>query len=295
MTTSRRHNRSRRGTPRTPLMSRIWPVAVIALVLFTGLLIVKFVSSRDARAENRPAAAGSAAAPHYDNLEIAEYAAAPSSPRRHVDYEGFTLSFNPANHTPDWVGWELLGSEASGNVSRTNNFWQDTDVAGCPSPYDYKNSGYDKGHLCPAADQKWSREAMLDCFVMTNMAPQEHALNAGAWQTLEKKERLWAERDSAIVIVAGPIYTDADTARIGDTGVRVPSAFYKVLLAPYVESPRAIGFIYPNMTSPGNMENYALTVDEVEEITGLDFFSSLPDEIENKVESIKSFTEWNRR
>ncbi|MDE5651961.1 MAG: DNA/RNA non-specific endonuclease [Muribaculaceae bacterium] len=230
-------------------------------------------------------------AKHYPGLELAKGAPSTNTVK---EYDGFTVCFNPDNRTSDWVGWELLESEVSDNVSRTDKFWQDYAVANCPSPDDYRNSGFDKGHLCPAADQKRSASAMSDCFVMTNMTPQAHALNAGAWQTLEKKERLWAQRDSAIVIVAGPIYTDSDTDRIGKNGVRVPSSFYKVILAPYVESPRAIGFIYPNMKCPGDMANYAMSVRDVEKITGLDFFSALPDDIEDKVESTFSFTEWNR-
>lgn len=134
---------------------------------------------------------------------------------------------------------------------------------------------------------------MEDCFVLANICPQDHALNAGAWKTLEEKERQWARRDSLIVIVAGPIYEKSDTQRIGEAGVRVPSAFFKVLLAPALDKPRAIGFVYPNMTAPGNMQNYSMTVDEVEQITGYDFFYNLPDDIENEVESKASFKEWN--
>ena len=122
-----------------------------------------------------------------------------------------------------------------------------------------------------------------------------HALNAGAWKTLEDKERLWAKRDSAIIIIAGPIYQSEDKLRIGQAGVRVPSAYFKVLLAPYVDNPRAIAFVYPNEQCPGNMQNYSQSVDYVESITGFDFFSSLPDEIENKIESTYSFKEWNKR
>ncbi|MDE6294516.1 MAG: DNA/RNA non-specific endonuclease [Muribaculaceae bacterium] len=211
------------------------------------------------------------------------------------EYEGFRLAFNEQRHTPVWVSWELLATETDGPESRYKTFWQDEEVYGCPSTADYKNSGYDRGHMCPSADQKWSADAMRDCFVMANMTPQDHELNAGAWATLEKKERVWAERDSAIVIVAGPIYTPVDTKRIGDTGVSVPGAFFKVLLAPYLTKPRAIGFIFPNAKSPGNMQDYAVSVDRVEELTGLDFFSALPDDIENDVESRYSFTEWNGR
>ena len=228
--------------------------------------------------------------------EPLDYARVPKgTPEQIVDYEGFRVSFNKNNHTPNWVAWELLGSEVDGPVSRSNNFWQDESVDGCPSNYDYSGSGYDRGHLCPAADQKWSQKAMEDCFVMSNMAPQDHALNAGAWNTLENKERNWAKRDSAIVIIAGPIYKKADTEKIGDTKVRVPSAFFKVIIAPYVDNPRGIGFVYPNMSSPGNMADYAMSIDDVEQLTGIDFFFNLPDDLENRIESTYSFKEWDKR
>lgn len=217
------------------------------------------------------------------------------TPSQIKDYEGFRVSFNSTTHTPNWVAWELLGSETQGEVSRSNNFWTDNEVEGCPTLADYKNSGYDRGHLCPAADQKWSQKAMTDCFVFTNMCPQAKSLNTGAWNTLEAKERQWAQRDSAILIVAGPIYSKDDTETIGKTGVRVPGAFFKVMAAPYLDSPRGIAFVYPNMASPGNMENYSMTIDEVEQLTGYDFFAELPDNIENQIESKASFKEWNHR
>lgn len=216
------------------------------------------------------------------------------TPEQIKEYMGFTVSFNKENHTPNYVAWELLGSEVLTQGERSKNFWQDLDLEGCPAHKDYSNSGYDRGHMCPAADQKWSTQAMNDCFVMANMCPQDHQLNAGAWNTLESKERQWAKRDSAIVIIAGPIYEEADVKRIGNMGVRVPSAFFKALLAPYVENPRAIAFVYPNMASPGNMQNYAMSVDDLEELLGYDFFPALPDDLENKIEATYSFAEWNK-
>lgn len=216
-------------------------------------------------------------------------------PSQIKDYEGFRVSFNSENKTPNWVSWELLGSETEGTLSRSNKFWTDSDLEGCPSTSDYTRSGYDRGHLCPAADQKWSQKAMEDCFVLANIAPQDHQLNTGAWNTLENKERSWAKRDSALVIVAGPIYSAPDTKTVGRAEVRVPGAFFKILLAPFQDEPRAIAFIYPNMYSPGNMEEYVVTVDEVEKITGFDFFSALPDDIENKIEASSSYKEWTRK
>lgn len=245
-------------------------------------------TSRDSAAAP---AAGKAMA-HYPDLDLAKGHQANSIRK---DYEGFRLAFNPSNKTPDWVAWELLGRETDGTTVRSDRFWQDADLEGCPTTGDYARSGYDRGHLCPAAEQKWNPKAMEDCFVMANMCPQDHALNSGAWNTLENKERAWSQRDSAIVIVAGPIYEKSDTKRIGESRVRVPGAFFKVIVAPYADNPRGIGFVFPNMSSPGSMENYVTTIDDVEKLTGLDFFYNLPDDIEDKVESTASFREWNRK
>ena len=228
---------------------------------------------------------------HYEGLENVEIPSGLTSQLK--GYTGFTLSFNKDNRTPNYVAWELLGTEVSTEWPRNDNFWQDEEITGCTKHSDYTGSGFDRGHMCPAADQKWSEQAMIDCFVMANMCPQLHDLNAGAWERLEEKERLWAKRDSAVMIIAGPIYSEGETY-IEKSKVRVPDAFFKVLLAPYLDEPRGIAFIYPHMKCPGNMQDYATSIDEVEKITGFDFFSVLPDDIETKVESTYSFTEWNR-
>lgn len=280
------------------MKQRIW--ITVILILCVGLVCFgtyKLCSSNhnrnaEASRQSQEAIVAVAGNKHIDGLDHVR--SLPSVESKEHEYEGFRLSFNKHNRTPNWVAWELLASETAGEAKRGNNFWQDPAVEGCATTYDYKNSGYDRGHLCPAADQKWSDKAMNDCFVMANMCPQDHALNAGAWNTLEGRERTWAQRDSALVIVAGPIYSDEDTKTIGN-GVLVPGAFFKVILAPYLDKPRAIAFVYPNMSAPGNMENYVTTVDEVEKLTGLDFFYKLPDEIENEVESKSSFREWNKR
>ncbi len=271
--------------------SRIRLAIAIAVGIYViGQGIYSSIASSGAEAAET---SGKLSRNHYDDLENVVM---PKGIPSHIkDYEGFRVSFNTDNRTPNWVAWELLGSETEGEKKRTNKFWQDEELEGCPTTYDYSYSGYDRGHLCPAADQKWSRRAMEDCFVMANICPQNHSLNSGAWNSLENKERFWAKRDSALVIVAGPIYEKTDTLRIGDAGVRVPGAFFKVIAAPYLDQPRGIAFIYPNMTSPGNMQNYVVTIDDVEKLTGFDFFSSLPDAIENEIESNANFKEWNRQ
>lgn len=270
---------------------------VLIAIGVTGIILMNRADAKNRTTERddggKVPSAGSGAAFHYDNLDHAIVPAGVKQQEK--DYEGFRVSFNYDNATPNWVAWELLCDETEGSSSRKNRFWNDEYIKGCPMHYDYNGSGYDRGHLCPAGDQKWSEEAMEDCFVMANMAPQDHSLNAGAWNTLENKERTWARRDSALVIIAGPLYEKSDTRTIGDSEVRVPGAFYKVIIAPYLENPRGIGFIFPNMSAPGNLQNYSMTIDEVERITGFDFFHNLPDELEERIESQTSFKEWNRR
>lgn len=215
-----------------------------------------------------------------------------SIPSQEKAYAGHILSFNAKTKNPNWVAWELTAEETIGRISRSNRFWTDDDIKGCPNYRDYRRSGYDRGHMAPAADMKWDQEAMNHSFALSNICPQDKELNAEAWNTLENKCRQWAQRDSALIIVAGPIFDSPKKEYIGNK-IRVPDAFFKVILAPYVSNPRAIGFIFPNYYAPGNLANYSYTIDEIERITGFDFFPALPDSIEEIIERSTSFTEWN--
>lgn len=264
---------------------------IFAIIIAVMIACIIYFGCKIANAQSHSAADSES----FSMLNIEKVVIPNSLPSIENDYVGFTSYFNPQRHTPNCVAWILQRDETQGDSQRSNKFWTDRDIDGCPDTRDYTNSGFDRGHLCPAGEQKWSDEAMHNSFVMTNICPQKHELNSGAWKTLEDKERLWANRDSILVIAAGPIYNSPDPQRIGEIGVAVPDAFFKVLLAPFASPMRAIGFIYPNMKSPGNMENYATSVDEVEKITGFDFFSSLPDNIESQVESVASFKEWNQQ
>lgn len=219
-----------------------------------------------------------------------------NTPEQYKKYTGFILSYNKDNHTPNYVAWELLDSETTGPVNRNDyNYWVDNDLEGCLSiDFAYNTYGYERGHMCPAADQKWSTKAMNDCMVIANMVPQFRELNAGLWETLEMKEREWAKRDKAIWIISGPIYYDTDDLYLGKSYARAPSACFKAFLYNDEEKPRAIAFVMQNGLNPGNLEDYAMSIDDLEKETGYDFFSVLPDEIENKIESSYSFADWNK-
>ena len=201
-----------------------------------------------------------------------------------VDYRGFTVYFDAQARVPRCVIYELTAAETLGNEPRGKGFADDPSVSGCPNPKDYAGSGMDRGHMAPAGDMKWSAQAMSESFLMTNVCPQDKSLNEGGWNRLEEKAREWARRDSALIIAAGPII-EHDLSRT-QGGVVVPRRFYKVILAHHARPPRAIAFIYPNASSNGTLRQYAVSVDSVEHLTGIDFFAALPDEIEQRMECI---------
>ncbi len=204
----------------------------------------------------------------------------------------YTVSYNHDTRQPSWVAWTLTREHASGKLPRSK-FRDDEEM---PSPKgmmtDYYNSGLDKGHMCPAGDNKWSQRAMDECFLMTNMCPQTHALNAGIWNSIEQQCRTWAKKYGKLYIVCGPIYLNKQHRKLGKNKVVVPDAFFKVILRTG-KSPQAIGFICRNQTETGfKKKDFVNSVDEVERITGYDFFSKLPDNIEKKVEAKADLKQW---
>lgn len=214
-------------------------------------------------------------------------------PSRLIHYKGMDVSFNDKLHIPNWVSWELTRAETQGAEPRYNKFMEDPNVKECPKTADYTYSGYDRGHMAPAGDMKWNRDAMKQTFYLTNICPQAKQLNTGAWKKLEEKCRVWAAIDSAIYIVCGPVLADDISEYIGQTRVAVPKRFFKVIASPYAHPPRGIGFIMPNGHVEGGMQQAAVSIDEVEALTGLNFFSQLPDSLEKQIESQNNFHQWS--
>ncbi|MBR5037147.1 MAG: DNA/RNA non-specific endonuclease [Prevotella sp.] len=204
---------------------------------------------------------------------------------------GYIVSYNTQTKIPNWVAWHLTAEHTSGGVERHSEvFHEDSDA---PSPRvtdaDYFNSGFDRGHMCPAGDNKWDRKAMNETFLFTNVCPQVHALNEGAWNDLEVACRRWARKYGDIYIVCGPLLSDGQHRTIGRQKVVVPERFFKVILC-LQDGPKAIGFIYENSShNSRSMFKNATNVDEIEQLTGIDFFPNLRDEIENRIEAIRGY------
>lgn len=210
-----------------------------------------------------------------------------------IEHLGYTVSYNADWLLPNWVAYELTNAEVSGDQERTNHFKPDPLVNGDPVvTSDYSNSGYDRGHMAPAGDMKWSEQAMRESFYMTNMCPQVHSLNAGDWKDLEELVRGLAQRYGNIYIACGPIVSEPYKTIGQIRKIAVPQSFYKVLLRQKQDEWTAIGFVMPNQAGNKHLMTYMLTVDEVEQMTGIDFFYNLPDEVEKQVESTFVVGDW---
>ena len=200
----------------------------------------------------------------------------------------YTVSYNIETKCPNYVAWSLYPERLQGDVKRTNNFIPDEEIdeAYRIETGDYRRSGYDRGHMCPAGDNTFSEKAMEESFLMTNICPQGHNLNAGDWNQLEEFCRELGMHQT-VYIACGPIYDSKSPKRIGNRKklkISVPDRFFKVLLI-LDDSPKAIGFIMPNDDTDKPLADYAVSVDSVEKATGIDFFTGLDDKTERHVES----------
>jgi endonuclease G len=253
-----------------------------ALISEAGKALVEELDQKDGEAGACDASAGAAEA----DDKLVMQTSPKGTPEQILKRTGYVASYNKTTLLPNWVAWHLTAERTEGSAKRSGvDFAEDTEV---PEPratdWDYYNSGYDRGHMCPAADNKWSKKAMEESFLFTNMCPQNGNLNRGDWNEMEMACRKWAKKYGDLYIVCGPILYKGKHKTIGKNMVVVPEAFFKVVLRTG-DNPQAIGFIYKNTSGNRPKDSYVNTVDEVERITGIDFFPSLPDDVEKKVEA----------
>ena len=227
--------------------------------------------------------------PQYDNLALG----IPGKCDTLIDRPGYALGYIEYHEQAAFVIYKLTAREAlTKEAQRTNRFRRDPEIpTGSATTADYRRSGYDRGHLAPAADMAFSVQTMADSFFMSNMSPQKPAFNRGIWKRLEEQVRQIAIREKAIYVVTGPILPKKKTVTIGANQVTVPTHYYKVIFD--LTPPRKmIGFILPNEGSDRPLEDFAVTVDVVEKATGLDFFSTLPQAVQKRLESTITVSAW---
>ncbi len=209
-----------------------------------------------------------------------------------IKKKAYIVSYNPNTKIPNWVAWHLTDLHTDGPVGRSNAFFADYAV---PSPRatikDYKGSGWSRGHMCPAGDNKWDSVAMAESFSLINVCPQNASLNSGLWNSIEIDCRNWAKRFQDIYIVCGPVFYRQDHEVIGANEVYVPEAFFKVVLC-LNGTPKGMGFVVKNTAGTKKRDLYYNSIDQVERITGMDFFPSLPDDLEAEIESKLDLDQW---
>ena len=207
-----------------------------------------------------------------------------------IAYSAYEVMYNPEYKIPRWVRYELLASETDGVWSRKGlKFTPDPSVSFPQAEdYDYRGSGWSRGHMAPAADFKWSSTAMIESFYFTNCCPQNLELNSGQWSTLEKKVRDWANRFGSLIVYTGPIVLENTYGTIGYNKVVVPDAFFKAILA----GEQSIAFVMYNHNNNENMQKCAMSVDDLELLSGIDFFAELDDNLENQVEAAYNLRNW---
>ena len=216
-------------------------------------------------------------------------------PEQVLHRKGYTTSYNATTKTPNWVAWHLTANHTRGPQQRHEEvFSEDEDIAKGQraTNNDYYNSRYDRGHMCPAGDNKWDKQAMSQSFLFTNICPQNHGLNKYEWNDLEILCRDWARKYGAVDIVCGPLFNSTGEQKtIGRNKVWVPEAFFKVVLC-RKGNPKAIGFIYRNEGKKQAMQDAVRTVDEIERLTQMDFFPALDDKTETRIEAQADLGEW---
>jgi len=210
-----------------------------------------------------------------------------------ISHAGYTLSYNEKYEQANWVAYELTSEETNSLYNRTNQFLVDPKITtGSADNSDYAGSGYDRGHLAPAGDMGWSEQSMIESFYYSNMSPQVPSFNRGIWKNAESFTREAAITNHVIYVVTGPVFT-SDMTTIGHNKVAVPQSYFKVILDNSEPELKAIAFVITNEASQLPLQHFAVSIDDVEHLTGLDFFPLLTDSVESKLESKFDINLWS--
>lgn len=215
----------------------------------------------------------------------------PQSGGEVIEHSYYTLAYSEEHEQAEWVYYHVSPSSLSGTASRSDNFRVDDKVStGSATLADYVGSGYDRGHLCPAASMSINSTAMSESFYMSNMSPQHPSLNRGMWKKLEEHVRDLALADSMLHVISGPVLSSS-IGTIGANNVTVPEYYYKVIYSP--KKQQMIGYVMQNCKLPDPLESYATTVDYIESITGIDFFAQMSDQLE-PLEATMELAAWSK-
>jgi endonuclease G len=213
----------------------------------------------------------------------------------YVNHTFYEIGYHAKYHLPAWTFYSLTKEHLElANLERNGSFVKDpllTEVQAKNN--DYAASGFDKGHLVPCEDMSFSEQAMHETFYYSNCAPQTTELNRGEWKVLEELSRQWGKEYGEVIVISGPVFSK-NMKTLGENKIPVPDSFYKIIVRHEAQAYKAIAFILPNSTTTIDaLPNYVCSVDSVEKVTALDFFTDLPDNLETQFESLSNLKDWN--
>lgn len=210
-----------------------------------------------------------------------------------ITHDHYLLSYIEKYEQAAWVAYTLDKTHLTSDQRRRPYYIQDPEVrTGSADWRNFKGSGYDRGHLCPAGDRKFSETAYNQTFYTSNISPQDSQFNAGIWNELEQQVRRWAGQYGRVYVITGGVLSD-DLSTIGAEGVAVPKAFYKVVIRGGDEDIRALGFLISNVKTDRDIGEFVISLDEIEARTGLDFFPELSGQIQESLEGDIDIRHWN--
>ncbi|PWA04112.1 DNA/RNA non-specific endonuclease [Flavobacterium psychrotolerans] len=216
-----------------------------------------------------------------------------STTNKIIKHDFYALSYNEKYEQAEWVTYYLKSHDGTTNHFKRPRFMSDPKVSSESAHLDnYKKSGFDRGHLCAAADMRFSKEAFDDTFYTSNISPQKHSFNDGVWKRLEDKTRYWSQKYNGIYVVTGGVL-QKDLKTIGQENVAVPNYFYKILFCNLNGTCKMVGFLVPHKKSDAALYTFVVSVDSIEKMTGIDFFPQLEDRIENNLEQKSDYKVWS--
>lgn len=259
--------------------------------LLTALVIIITYLTKDKISANQDADVVETGASVKSNTN--EYFLPTSTTGQIIHHDGYSLSYSEKHEQAEWVAYELKKSHLSSSHFKRPYFEIDRAVkTGAAHWRDYKKSGYDRGHLCPAGDRKYSKQAHDETFLTSNISPQKHPFNAGVWNRLEQKTRYWASKYNGVFVVTGGVLK-GNLKTIGKGKVSIPKQFYKVLIDTNSGKTKVLAFLMDHKDSKQPLYKFVTTVDKIERLTGIDFFSELDDVTEDRLEASSDYKGWS--
>lgn len=268
-------------------------LAIAILLLFVYKKVIKPYQSLNKHTQTKKAP-NSLINTNVENKEIGLPIIGYQNTSEVIQHNYYTLAYNEKHEQADWVAYSIIGDNLNYNFKRAEEFVPDNLVStGSATSFDYKGSGYDRGHLCAAADLSFSNDAVNETFFMSNISPQDHEFNTETWRILEENVRHWAKVEDKIDVVTGPVLNKLSKQKtIGETNkITVPNYYYKAIYSS--TNQKAIGFIMPNNYSSKATQYFAVSIDSLENFTGINFFSNLDDNLETTIEKDLNLSDWD--